>query len=64
MKSMRDVKDAVDAGKRVCWKQSNYVVEKDAGGYIVRCTNNDHCVGLYWLDGVTTDYKPADFYIE
>lgn len=68
--TLDEVVAALDAGHRVCWKQDNYQLERwqptplyPDGSLEIVCTNNDNAVGLYWRDGVTSDYQPGDFYI-
>lgn len=48
MKSIEEVRTAVDAGKLVNWASDLYVVEKwlVPSGYYVRCTTNDFSTGL------------------
>ena len=58
------IKSAVSAGKQVFWKQENYPVIKDRiGQYLIKCTNNDHCIGLTHRDGVTLNGQEEDFFI-
>lgn len=52
---------AVDAGHAVYWKNEGYQVTAARGDYFITCSTGN-VVGLFWLDGVTSDYKPVDFY--
>lgn len=52
---------AVDAGEAVHWKNDGYKVTAARGDYFITCSTGS-TVGLFWLDGVTSDYKPTDFY--
>ena len=62
---LSEIKDAVNAGKTVHWKQKNYVVIKDRiEQWLIKCTNNDSCIGLTWRDGTTMNGDEADFYVE
>lgn len=62
--NVSEIKRHVNAGIPVYWKQSNYVVIKDCNDkYLIKCTNNDHCIGLTWLDGVTLNGDESEFYI-
>jgi len=60
----QEIKQAVDNGKTVFWKQENYkVVKGNSGEYLIECTNNGHCIGLTWTDETTLNGKEADFFI-
>jgi len=60
----QEIKQAVDNGKTVFWKQENYKVVKDnLGQYLIECDNNGHCIGLTWTDGTTLNGKEEDFFI-
>ena len=62
--TLEEIKKAIEEGKRVHWSHSGYVVVKDnIGQYFIKCLSNNHCIGLTWLDGVTVNGKPEDFYI-
>lgn len=59
-----EIQAAVTRGKTVHWKNPGYVVVKDQlDRYLIKCTSNDHCIGLTWQDGVTMNGQPEDFYI-
>jgi len=61
------IKEAVDLGYDVRWKNEGYVVYKDGihltGEYLITFTPNDSTIGLTWQDGVTLNGKPEEFYI-
>jgi hypothetical protein len=65
--SMTAIKEAVKAGRKVHWSNDNYVVGVDGvGSWFIAYrpgTRQANYVGLFWVDGVTTDYDPKDFYI-
>lgn len=61
--TLQEIKDAVLAGKRVCWANETYVVEHDSvGQWLVHCKFNDSYHGLTWRDGVTVNGKPHEFF--
>lgn len=66
--SLAQVQKAVKDGKKVYWSNNNYVVGVDLLGqwYITYrpWSKNPNTVGLFWTDGVTSDYDPLDFYSE
>lgn len=66
--SLADIQTAYNDGHKVCWKTPDYVVVRDMFGewHIVYRphSRNPNSVGLFWADGVTSDYKPEDFYVE
>lgn len=66
MKDLQEIKDAVLAGKRVCWKNSGYVVLKPNkhDQWFIMFEPNRYCVGLTQRDGVTMNEKPEDFFID
>ena len=62
--TLAEIKQAIEDGLKVYWKQSNYEVIKDSiGQYLICCTSNDHCIGLTWRDEVTMNGEEKDFYI-
>jgi hypothetical protein len=62
--TLDEIKSAVEAGKTVHWVNEGYVVCKDLHGrWHTVCLQNDHCIGLTWLDGVTMNGSPEQFYI-
>ena len=62
--TLEEIKKAIEEGKRVHWSHNGYIVVKDnIGQYFIKCLYNNHCIGLTWLDGVTVNGKPEDFYI-
>lgn len=62
--NLQEIKAAVESGKTVHWSNSLYVVVKDRiGQWFVKCTSNNHHIGLTHTDGVTMNGKPEEFYI-
>jgi len=63
--TLKEIKDAVLAGKRVCWLEKNYeVIHDSVGQWLIRCVDNDSCIGLTWRDGVTMNGKPKEFFVD
>ena len=63
--TLKEIKDAVLAGKRVCWSGKNYEVILDSvGQWLIRCVDNGYCIGLTWRDGVTMNGKPKEFFVD
>lgn len=64
MGNMEAVKAAVRAGRTVYWRNKGYLVTYCARlkHCVVTYKHNGSCVGLYWTDGITTSYKPEDFF--
>ena len=62
---LAEIKAAVMAGKTVNWKQANYIVvyANKIDEFLIRCTNNDSCIGLTHRDGLTMNGEEKDFYI-
>lgn len=66
--TLDEIKAAVIAGKRVFWVSLNYEVLRHVGkngaeNWGIVCLGNGHTIGLTWLDGVTLNGKPEDFFI-
>ena len=63
--TLDEIKSAVDQGQIVNCQNSLYTVIKDKlGRYLIKCSTNDDCIGLTWLDGATLNGKPEHFYIK
>ena len=62
--TLEQIKAAVIAGKTVHWANDGYIVQVDnTGQWFILFTRNNHYIGLTWLDGVTLNGKPEQFYI-
>ena len=62
--TLEEIKAAVEAGHVVHWHNSAYKVVKDnLGQWMVKCTDNGHCIGLTFSDGVTLNGKPEEFFM-
>ena len=61
--TLDQIKQAIDNGNTVYWSTKAYqVIKTDKTGYMVHCTINDSYTGLTWLDGVTMNGKPEQFF--
>jgi hypothetical protein len=59
---LEQIKAAIEAGKKVFWKNNGYEVIKDSiGQYLIKCVNGS-CIGLTWTDGKTMNGNEEDFY--
>ncbi len=61
--TLKEIKAAVNAGKRVHWKNELYTVERWKRRYAIVCRYNDNAIGLTWQDGKTMNGEERDFYI-
>jgi hypothetical protein len=62
MTTLEQAKAAALAGARVCWKYPDcYLARDDSGAWIIQHPG-EHFAYLHWRDGVTSDYKPQDFF--
>ena len=62
--TLEKIKAAVDAGNRVHWVNSGYVVTRDdLGQYLVTFTRNGSAIGLTSRDGTRLNGKPDEFFI-
>lgn len=61
----KEIKEAVEAGKRVFWKSENYEVIKDKiGQWLILCHSNGSCIGLTHRDEITLNGEEEDFFIK
>lgn len=61
--TLQEIKQAIEEGTKVFWTNSLYEVIKDKHNeYMIKCTSNNHCIGLTWMDGVTMNGKEEEFY--
>ena len=62
--TVEDIKAAVDAGNRVHWVNSGYVVTRDDfGQYLITFTRNGSAIGLTSRDGTCLNGEPDEFFI-
>ena len=63
--NLKQIKEAVESGKKVYWSHKGYEVIKDSlNEFLIICTSNQYCIGLTWADEVTLNGDEADFFID
>jgi hypothetical protein len=62
--TLNEITEAVDSGEKVYYKNENYIVEKDRGGYDIVCLGTGHRIGLVWMDGTTMNGEESDFFMK
>lgn len=61
--TLQEIKAAVDAGDRVHWVNSGYVVTRDdLGQYHITFTRNGSAIGLTSRDGTRLNGEPDEFF--
>jgi len=74
--TLEEIKAAIESGKHVCWSNRAYDVIKDKlGQWLIVCGRsseksfsalranlNGYTCGLTWLDGVTMNGNPDEFF--
>lgn len=64
--TLAEIQEAVKAGRKVHWKNECYMVTVDMFGQwhiaYMPWSKNPNYVGLFWTDGVTSDYNAEDFF--
>ncbi len=58
-----EIRAAIAAGKTVHWSNAGYIVSGSVGNELITFTGNNHSIGLTWLDGVTVNGKPHEFFV-
>ncbi len=64
--TLQQIKDAVNRGEVVCYKNSAYTVEFDGKDYWIvwmTGTRQENSIGLTWRDGKTLNGDESDFFI-
>lgn len=61
--TLEEIKEAVLAGHTVYHHNPAYEVKHHNGDFNIVCSLNQYTIGLTWLDGVTMNGKPEEFYI-
>lgn len=66
--NLEEIKTAVRAGKTIHVGNTAYCVNlhtfpNGEEQWLIRCVQNDYCIGLTWADGVTMNGKPEDFFV-
>ena len=59
---LKEIKQAIDEGKRVHWASHSYDIIKTYD-YLILCTINDHVIGLTHRDEVTMNGAEQEFFI-
>lgn len=62
--NLQQIKQAIEAGKKVYWVNNSYEVIKDKIGQYLIVHDRGHCIGLTWQDGVTLNGDERDFFIQ
>ncbi len=62
--TFQDIKNAVDVGRKVFWKNRGYQVLTQNSRYYVIFLSNSNMTGLFWLDDKTSSYDEKDFFME
>lgn len=62
--TLEQIKEAVEAGKTVCWANSSYqVIKDDIGQWLIHRAENDWTIGLTHQDGTTLNGRESQFFI-
>ena len=62
--TVEEIKTAVDAGDRVHWVNSGYVVTRDGlGQYLITFMRNGSAIVLTSRDGTRLNGKPDEFFV-
>lgn len=62
--TLQEIKKAIADGKRVFWVNEGYEVIRDRiGQYLIVYEPTGYCIGLTWMDDVTMNGKPEEFFI-
>lgn len=66
--NLEQIKTAVRSGQTVHVGNTAYCVNlhtfpNGEEQWLIRCVQNDYCIGLTWADGVTMNGKPEDFFV-
>lgn len=63
--TLREIKTAVESGKRVCWSNTGYeVLHDEVGQWLIWCRANDNYIGLTHSDDVTLNGREDQFFID
>lgn len=64
--TLEQIKAAIAAGLKVCWKTGSYVVTGSGSDYLItfgKGSRHENSIGLTWKDGCTMNGDPKDFYV-
>lgn len=63
--NLQQIKEALEYGLPVFWKNEGYRVHKDElGQYLITFTSNNYTIGLTHQDGVTMNGEEQDFFVD
>jgi hypothetical protein len=65
--NLQEIKDAIEAGKKVYWSNKGYEVVKGKYEYLIiwnRGGRDENCIGLTHRDGITVNGKENEFFID
>jgi hypothetical protein len=59
MLSIKEIKSALDEGKKVVSESGVYEIKKDRiGQYLINCPSNGYCIGLHGMEGTEFEHVP------
>ena len=66
--TVEEIKTAIDNGNHVFWQSVMYeVIGNRKDGYLIRCRQNNHCIGLHGMEGTKYENvlngEEKDFYV-
>jgi hypothetical protein len=66
--NIKQIKQAVDSGKKVYWSNKAYQVIHDSiGQWLIHCSINNNCVGLHGMKGTKYENvlngEESDFFV-
>ena len=63
--TLKEIKEKVDAGFRVCWATPAYeVVHDSVDQWLIWCVDNDNYIGLTHSDDVTLNGREDQFFVD
>ena len=63
--TLEEIKEAIDNGINVYWKNKGYKVIKDkCNQYLIVYYPNNYAIGLTWNGGITMNGNEEDFFID
>lgn len=63
--TLTEIKAAIQAGKKVFWKNEGYIAQKDLNGnFHIICLSNNNSIALTWDDGITLNGNEEDFVLD
>jgi len=61
--TLKEIKAAIESGKKVYWSNASYTVIKDRHQRYLICHDSGSCIGLTGLDGVSMNGSEDDFFV-